>query len=86
MEWHPESERKKKMMYEKAKADVERLGAIVTEDNETIVVKQGYGNITYYKRTGEYKAVGYGGPLNFTTFPIYEPWRKMIIAWKREYE
>ena len=76
------------MTYLECKKKVEDHGYTVTEtDTEIITVfRTGKDSITFDKQTNEYHAVGYGSPLSFTTYPIYEPWRDMIKAWKAEQE
>lgn len=74
------------MTYLECKKKVEDRGYTVTETNTEIITafRAGSDSITYDKRTNEYRAVGYGSPLMFTTYPIYDLWRDMIKAWKAE--
>ena len=75
------------MTFEEAKKEIEtHYYATVEETEDEIVVIQGDGKITFNKKTHCYTALGYGGELSFTTYPIYEPWRKLIKAWLGETE
>ena len=72
------------MTYLECKQMIEDDGYDIMETDRFIIVSTSDSEIKYDKKTNIYTASGYGSPLTFTTFPIYEPWRNMIKAWKAE--
>ena len=75
------------MTFEEAKKEIEtHYNATVEETEDEIVVHQGDSKIAFNKKTHYFTALGYGSELSFTTYPIYEPWRKLIKVWLGETE
>lgn len=73
------------MSYSQCKKYIEKDGFYRVDETPTeIIVKSDRASIIFNKKTMQYTAIGYGGQLAFTTYPIYEKWRAMIKAWMNE--
>lgn len=66
------------------KKRLEKQGYTVEETVDEINVRYDDNSyVKFFKKSMEYTAVGFGSPLMFTTYPMYEDWRGLIKAWIR---
>lgn len=70
------------MSFDRWKRYFEKKGMTVVDTEHSIdLIVDDRTFIRFNKQTMNYSAVGFGSPLSFTTYPIYEEWRSMIKAW-----
>ena len=77
------------MTYKESKEKLcEKYKCTIIEDENTIQIcfDDNDAHIIFYKNNWDYKVHGFGSPWSFTTSPIYEDWKEMIIAWWLEEE